>query len=195
MSRQGKPTQNTALILSYSKNDWNHFPVWPLGFMGIMTPPLWGSIWILDQEQRRLVGGDMGGRAHCNGQNGTNLTKYIFHMFDTVTKIPFQLLQWARPPIAPPTSLLWQRMPIHMTLMQMTQMYFLDNTQTRETLVNLQFNAMLSVTVTHSPECLETLLRHSMQNTATSGITQGDRARVYPILLQSTDCTGVISTD
>ena len=53
MSHQGKSTQNTALILNVSKipyrknewwkNDWNHFPVWPLGFMGIMAPPLWGG--------------------------------------------------------------------------------------------------------------------------------------------------------
>lgn len=52
-SYQGKRTRNTALILSVSKitygknewrNYWSHFPVLPLGFMGIMTPLLWGSI-------------------------------------------------------------------------------------------------------------------------------------------------------
>ena len=30
-----------------------------------------------------------------------------FHVFDTVPQIPFQPLQCSRPPIAPPTSLLW----------------------------------------------------------------------------------------
>jgi hypothetical protein len=47
MSRQSKPARITARILSVSKipygknelwkNDWNNFPAWPLGFMGIMT--------------------------------------------------------------------------------------------------------------------------------------------------------------
>ena len=52
-------------------------------------------------HQRRLLGGAIGGQAHCNGW------KEIKHMettFDSGPIISFQPLRWARPPIAQPAS-------------------------------------------------------------------------------------------
>ena len=62
-----------------------------------------------DSHQRRLVGGAIGGWAHCNGWNGINGSDlnmwfpYVWYR----TMIPFQPVQWTRPSIAPTTSLHW----------------------------------------------------------------------------------------
>jgi hypothetical protein len=60
--------------------------------------------------QWRLVGGAIGGWSNCNGWNGINSTVsntsniWKPHLW-LCSVIPFQPLQWAYPPIAPPTSL------------------------------------------------------------------------------------------
>ena len=42
-----------------------------------------------------------------NRRNGVKCYCHMFDVFDTLPFISFQPLQWASPPIAPPTSLLW----------------------------------------------------------------------------------------